>query len=275
LSKVQSSSLLSAEPTASEYYIVDLSGESGQDLRNPRDLELLTKPFVECNVCQHRTAYRTLSDAQTHLFTDHFELNIEERHVVSSHWIASSIQYPYYIRHTDGHAILDRLQYHLEELERLSGEIRSGVCTGGVFDRESYRIPSALVEAFGRILVMVLHAASVAESVCNSCDKHDQSDMPVSFIDEERFEMVSHLGFQAETAMHEARKQLMLMACTDDVADAVSYEALSPDFVLVLVLDEIHNHVAYRNTTGSVLAVYQDYIAELVSVAILSDQLDI
>ncbi|KAK2760286.1 hypothetical protein FQN54_002354 [Arachnomyces sp. PD_36] len=246
------------------YTVSDLSGRDQADLRNDQDMRLLTTDISDCEACFSGKHYSSRSDAWDHLFAKHFTATRDERPTISPNWVMGYEQCLNFQLRLDGQSILDKLIDHGGELERLGLEIQQGVSGNGKFDRETYRIPSSLVDSFRHLLVMVVVAGHLAKRAYQTREEYSGTDIPpyLSFISNRSVARLVQCGSSAEACMNDAKREIVLMTYTGDSSDIVSYEAVSPEFVLALVMGDIRSRDSSNNTVN-LIEVYQNYLLKL------------
>lgn len=246
------------------YTIVDLSDPSEADLRNAKDMRLLTRDITDCTACTEGRYYPSRSEALNHLFANHFTIPTTEGSAISPNWVMDHEKCLSFKRRRDGQTILRTLIDHGTELERLGLEIQHGVSENGKFDRDTYRIPSSLVDSFRHLLMMVVLAGHIAKSVYRQ--EYNSIEIPFyfSFIQDRLLGRLLKCGSSAEACMDDAKREIVLMTYTDDSSDIVSYEAVSPELVLALVMGDIRCRDSLNNRVN-LIEMYQNYLLKLVS----------
>jgi hypothetical protein len=248
------------------FFIVDLVDAEYADLRGETDLNLLTRYINSgCRKCDKSREYSTRSDALNHLFTDHFEASPEQRSVMSSQsqWVMDFGQYMAFICRKDGQRILRELKDYLVGLEKRASQIQHGVSENGQFDRDTYRIPSSLVDAFQHLLMMVVAGAHVTKAAYEHREAYIAPDPLSSFLGSSESSKIANFGIKAEISMDSATRDIVLMTYTDELSDVVTYEAVSPGLVLALVMWDIRCRDSENNPVV-LLEIYRNHVRNLV-----------
>ncbi|KAJ5273796.1 hypothetical protein N7478_008921 [Penicillium angulare] len=256
------------------YFIVDLSDEKFADLRRETDMKQLYEDIDDCPRCGRGRRFSTRAEALEHLSASHFAVPLAGPSVqqqdtsYQSAWVMTYGEYLTFICRTDVQKILQQLQEHLTILEEMALQIQHGVSEKGKFDRDTYRIPSGLVDAFQYLLMTVVTAAHMVKSIHVDREAYADPDPPVSFLPFRDLYKVTQFGAQAEASMEKAENDIVLMTHTGEISDVVTYEVVSPSLVLALVMDEIHCRDS-NNSPVNMLDVYRSYMQTLVCPNIL------
>lgn len=246
------------------YKVIDLSGPREADLRNAGDLELLTRSISSCITCGNGQTYPTKSKALDHLLKCHFDVSAENSSNLSDHWIMNSKYCLNFQCRQDGFKILDAIIDTGTVLEPLASHIQHGVSVNGVFDKDTYRVPASLLDAFRYLLMTVIYAAHIAQKIYENRVAGDAMDFSHSFTYNTLFLRLEQCSSYAEEYMESAKSQIVLMTYTDDFSDMVSYEAVSPELVLGLVMGDARCRDHLGNKVD-LLEIYRDYMVQLVS----------
>ncbi|KAK2735190.1 hypothetical protein FQN57_001330 [Myotisia sp. PD_48] len=229
-----------AEPTSpitrgrevGRYIIADISGSGAADLRNIRDLDFLTLAIFDCPSCNGGQQYRTREKAFDHLLKDHFSASASNISTVSPNWVMDLEEFSNFESREFIRNALKKLAGHCAELERLAFQIQHGVSDNGYFDKNTYRIPYVLVDSFRHLIMMVITAAFDA----GIADNRGRSRLAPQ--NHESHWLNGYFGSSAEESMEGAKSHIMAMTNIDAAHD-ISYEAVSPEYILALVMDDI------------------------------------
>ncbi|KAJ6017221.1 hypothetical protein N7451_000600 [Penicillium sp. IBT 35674x] len=248
------------------FYVVNIRDEQYADLRDKTDLDLLIKDITHCDDCYRSRDYSKQSDAWDHLFKHHFRVSSAERVAISSRsqWVMDREQYLTFICRRDGQKMLDELKDGISSLENLASQIQHGVSENGELDRNTYRIPSSLVDAFQSFLMMVLTGAHAVKSAYQLRRKHADSDPhpPSTFLARYVSYSVANFANEVEIALETAIRDIILMTFTNEKSDIVSYEAMSPSLVIALIMGDVRCRDSHGNSVNLV-ETYEQYIQVL------------
>lgn len=251
------------------FYIVNIRDEKYSDLRDKSDLDLLIKDVKHCDECDRSREYSKKSDAWDHLFKRHFSVSSEERAVISSRsqWVMNREQYLTFVYRRDGQKMLDELKDYISNLEKMASQIQHGVSVNGKLDRDTYRIPSSLVDAFQSFVMMVVTGAHAVKTSYQLRKKYAESDphLPSTFLEPHVSYSVANFANEAEVALETAIRDIILMTFTNEKSDVVSYEAMGPSLVIALIMGDIRSRDSHGNPVNLV-ETFEQYIQVLVSV---------
>ncbi|KAJ5205556.1 Mg2+ transporter protein CorA-like/Zinc transport protein ZntB [Penicillium cf. griseofulvum] len=234
-------------------------------IKNDDNLKELIFSVQSCSKCTASRQYSTRSDAIDHLFTHVSAACPGQRSVNSSQsrWVMNFEEYMTYICRKDDRLIIGKLQDFLTSLERMAAQIQHGVSANGEFDRDTYRIPSSLVDAFQHLLMMVVTSAHLVKV------SHEKREMyigpePAStfLISSDVARGVTDVGAEAEISMENAMRDIVLMTYTDEVSDVVTYEAVGPGLVLALIIGDVRCRDSQSNPVN-LLEIYREYVRKL------------
>ncbi|KAJ5102729.1 Mg2+ transporter protein CorA-like/Zinc transport protein ZntB [Penicillium argentinense] len=123
-------------------------------------------------------------------------------------------------------------------------------------DRDTYRIPSSLVEGFQHLLMMLVTTASLSKSALRNRETYADPDPVSTFLQPYESNRVGAYGScDCRDRSH---------GYTDDRTDVVAYEAVGPGLALALVMGNIQSSDS-RNNTVDLLDIYRESIRCLAS----------
>jgi hypothetical protein len=154
---------------------------------------------------------------------------------------------------------------HCIQLRKLKNEIRHGVCVDGKFDDSLYRLPSGLVKAFQRILILVVYVAHTCSAAYKQYQRSRGDASPLTFIDTYSTHHVEILGYGAEGSFDTAKDDLMLMSGVDDYSRGIAYEAVGPEYVVTLLLNDLFARTNAEDALD-LHRTYREYATRLVRV---------
>lgn len=248
---------------SSSYRILDISGPNDVDLRNDGDLALFDQRIEDCTDCAaDNKIYKTRQEALDHL-SKHCNAG-SDLSLLSAHWIMDVESHNIFLHRKEGLNIIDDINDCFTQLERLALQIKYGVSENGKFDRDTYRIPSCLVDAFERMFMKVILCADMASITCCNLEIQDGKAVPPASLRRSLLRASKYFGCQAEESMHEAKKQIAMMSCTSGQSDIVSYAAVGPEFVLSILMNDLRYKDSASNRVNLV-ELYQNYILKLVN----------
>lgn len=254
------------------FFVADLRRPENADLRDEQDQEMLVQGITECLNCDKiQQQYPTKSDALDHLFVDHFQTSPKERPTLSSQswWVMDLGHYLTFLCRKAGQRILHELHDYLTSLERMAYQIQHGV--SGDFDKDKYRIPPSLVNAFQDIVMMVVTGAHIVKGAYRTREAWFDPYPVSSFLIRSELNRLAYFGRMAEIEMESAIRTITLMTYTDEALEVVTYEAVSPSLVLALIIGDTYPCWGAETRRVDLVEIYRDYILDLVgnSVAIL------
>ncbi|KAJ6013243.1 Mg2+ transporter protein CorA-like/Zinc transport protein ZntB [Penicillium herquei] len=252
------------------YFIVDLDdARFSSDLLNDKDIEAfeLDLKVEDCPKCTKNRQFSTRADAVNHLSTHHCRIPAGKKSEKSpqSRWalVLSYGEYLTFLCRIDGQKTLHQLRDQVESLEDMAVQIQLGVSeSGGGFDRETYRIPSSLVDAFQNFLMMVVTAAHMAKAISQARESYKERDPPPSFLLFSELHSITGFAVKSWDFMEKAGSDIMLMTQTGEIFDVVSHEVVSPSLVLALIIDEIH-FTDSKNNRVNMIEIYRGYMLDL------------
>ncbi|KAJ5727085.1 hypothetical protein N7493_004905 [Penicillium malachiteum] len=252
------------------YYIIDLDdARFSSDLLNDKDIEVfeLDSKVEDCTKCTKSRQFSTRADAIDHLSTHHSGSPARERSEKSPEsWYALVLPYGEYLTflcRIDGQKILHQLRDQVESLENMAVQIQLGVSEGGnSLDRDTYRIPSSLVDAFQNFLMMVATAAHMAKAISQARESYKERDPPPSFLLFSELHSITGFAVKSWDFMEKAGSDIMLMTQTGEAFDVVSHEVVSPSLVLALIIDDIYFTDSEKNRVN-MIEIYRGYMLDL------------
>jgi len=248
------------------FHIANITSEQHADLRDAKDLELFIKDITECRKCIMSQEYSKQSEAWDHLFKVHFKASSEQRKRISSRsqWVMNHEEYLNFNCRKDGQELLNKLKGYISSLEEMASQIQHGVSVNGGLDRDTYRIPSSLVDAFQNFVMMVVTGAHAVKSVYQNREKGKPWGPFSSFLRPSVSDQVTYFGTEAEVAMETAIRDIILMTFTNEESDVVTYEAVSPSLVIAFVMGDIRSRDSQGNPVN-LIHIYEKYTQVLVS----------
>ncbi|CAI7570047.1 unnamed protein product [Penicillium glandicola] len=246
------------------FFIANLVRTDHTDLQDEVGLDELTFSVGDCRKCAASHQYSTRSDALQHLFT-HVSAAFPEQRSVSisqSRWVMDFREYLTYICRGDHRVIISELQDILISLESMAAQIQHGVSDNGEFDRDTYRIPSCLVDSFQDILMMVVTSAHLMKICHKKREAYTGSDPVSTFLVSSEVDGITDAGTEAEMSMESAMRDIMLMTYTDELSDVVTYEAVGPGLVLAFIMGDVRCRDSQSNPVN-LLEIYREYVRNL------------
>jgi hypothetical protein len=252
-----------------DFSIVSIVDKEHADLRDEKDLDLLKCPITRCDDCRRPRKYSKQSEAWDHLFKCHFDISSEEKALIKSRskWVMDDGERYMFSCRKEAQDVLTMLQDFISSLERMASQIQHGVSKNEDLDRDTYRIPSSLVDAFQHFMLMVVTGAHAVKLLCHTQEKYTDRDQPLSSSIPVVSLNVTDSAFEARAAMEAAIRDIILMTFTNEDSDVVSYEAVSPSLVIAQVMGDIRCRDSHGNPV-SLVDTYEKYIQVLVSIQI-------
>ncbi|CAG8902282.1 unnamed protein product [Penicillium egyptiacum] len=246
------------------FFIANLGRAGYADLQDEVYRDELTFRVGDCQKCNISRQYSTRSDALDHLFTHLSAAFPEDRSVSSSlsRWVMNFEEYLTYTCRRDDRMILRELEDFLANLEMMAAQIQHGVSANGEFDRETYRIPSSLVDAFQDLLMMVVTSAHLVKACHKKRETYTGSDPLQTFLMPSDLDGVTDAGTESEMSMESAMRDIVLMTYTDELSDVVTYEAVGPGLVLALIMGDVRCRDSQSNPVN-LLEIYREYVRNL------------
>jgi hypothetical protein len=143
-------------------------------------------------------------------------------------------------------------------------EIRDGVRTVGTAHNQRYRLPKALVEAFRKLVLLLVYTSHVLEMVTEHSeswthpDWRPRDDPDIS----DEIMYLQSLGHAIEETVDKGKLDLTLMIRTQDYTQSIRrHEAVGLQYILAMVLSNLQHGV----NCSDLLDVYKEYIERLVS----------
>jgi hypothetical protein len=222
-------------------------------IRDPSVLGMLSnrqKPAIswkECEACRTSTQYLSLREAMVHILS-HYSgiLGNEDNNPVedtlvlwlrndSQHWGDHRLEL--YIHYLD--IILDPLR----EVNRKGRCIWDGVASDKSSMPSRFMLPKSLVHAFENAVLLLICTAKTF-SVINRCSDPmtrfavDADANTKKFRDSLQTTSKDsfHIGHRAKEFMNRAERDVMLMAYTDIDTETVSYDRVSPEYILATIM---------------------------------------
>ncbi|KAJ5375421.1 hypothetical protein N7517_007427 [Penicillium concentricum] len=246
------------------FFIANIGSTNYADIQEDEGLDELTFSVGDCSKCSASRQYSTRSDAIDHLFT-HVSVAFPEQRSVNdwqSRWVMEFGEYMTYICRKDDRIIIGELQDFLTSLETMAAQIQHGVSAKGEFDRDTYRIPSNLVDAFQDILMMVVTSAHLVNNSHKKREIYTGPDPVSTFLISSEVDGVTDAGTEAEMSMESAMRDIVLMTYTDEISDVVTYEAVGPGLVLALIMGDVRCRDSQSNPVN-LLEIYREYVRTL------------
>ncbi|KAJ5173902.1 uncharacterized protein N7500_001833 [Penicillium coprophilum] len=249
------------------FFVANPGNTNYADNQNNSDLDELALRVGDCSKCAASRQYSTRSDAVDHLFTHVSAAFPKQRSVKSSQarWVMDFGEYMTHVCRNDDRIIIGELHDFLRSLERMAAQIQHGVSANGEFDRETYRIPSSLVDAFQYVLMMVVKSAYLVKSSHKKREIYTGPSPASTFLVSSEVDGVADAGTEAETSMESAMRDIVLMTYTDELADVVTYEAVGPGLVLAVIMGDVRSRDSQSNPVN-LLEIYREYVRTLVSI---------
>jgi hypothetical protein len=242
------------------WFIIDISKTI--DFRIEAPAFRPTEFFVGCEDCRKRTRYRTTSQALEHLRQHHF-LSQPVTTDELKRWIAHTRQLWDYQICADAQRLIDTMLQHCIQLQMLKNEICHGVCVDGKFADSLYSLPSGLVKAFQRILILIIYVAHTCSVAYKQYERSHSDTPPLTFVDLYYTHHIEILGYGAEGSFDTAKDDLLLMSGADDYSRGIAYEAVGPEYVVLLLLNDL---LARTNAEDALNLhkIYREYAMRLV-----------
>jgi hypothetical protein len=227
----------------------------------------LPEEFIQdCMPCREKMRYPTMDRAVEHLRQRHFP----SQPVASDElkrWVAASQRLWDYQICADAQTLIGTMLQHCTQFRILKNEIRDGVCVDGNFDASLYSLPSGLVKAFQRILILIVYVAHTCAIAYKRYESSRNNTSPLTFIDIYYIHHIENLGYKAEESFDTAKDDLMLMSGAGDYSRGIAHEAVGPEYIVMLLL----NNLITRTNAEDALNLhrtYQEYAMRLVRVFI-------
>ncbi|KAJ5972740.1 uncharacterized protein N7479_002658 [Penicillium vulpinum] len=246
------------------FFVANIGITDDAGLQQDVDPDVLTFIVGDCRKCAASHQYSTRSDAIDHLFT-HVSAAFPEQRSVNgwqSRWVMDFEEYMTYICRKDDHIIINELKDFLTSLERMAAQIQHGVSANGEFDRDTYRIPSSLVDAFQDLLMMVVTSAHLVKNSHKKREIYTGAHPVSTFLKSSDVDGITDAGTEAEMSMESAMRDIVLMTYTDELFDVVTYEAVGPGLVLALIMGDIRCRDSQSNPVN-LLEIYREYVRNL------------
>jgi hypothetical protein len=250
----------------SPYFIVDISKISDLHVKGPTIQP--SKPISECQHCNRRKKHRTINDAQAHLRRVHFASpSVPNEELLF--WIADSKQLWDYQLCADAQKLIHVMLDHCAQLRELKKEICRGVCANNKFDHSLYRLPSSLVKAFQRILVLAAYVAHTGHVAHRKYEDFQVNAPPVTFVDTDQTHYIEILGYGAERSFDAAKDELVLMSGAGDYSRGIGYETVGPEYIMLLLLHDLCNcnKIYADRDVINLPNTYQKYATRLVRIS--------
>lgn len=116
---------------------------------------------------------------------------------------------------------------------------RDGVRTVGTDHNQRYRLPKALVEAFRKLILLLVYTSHVLDMVAERSESWTHPDWrprdDAEILDEIVY--LQSLGHDIEETVDQGKLDLTLMIRTQDCTQSISrHEAVGPQYILAMVL---------------------------------------
>lgn len=201
--------------------------------------------FSSCDECSNTHIYRFETEALEHLRQVHFRPENESSDTPSTaelkHWIKRVYRLNIERQAEEQLRVLTRCCQHLFNLQTASREIRDGVSTDDKAHQARYRLPKALVESFQRLVMLLIYAFHVLELISKNCDRSASS--PWEYEDDleytTAYDHMVFIGMGAEVNMERGKLDLLQMIRLEDYTQSVSYEAVGPEYILSMVMQNL------------------------------------
>ena len=249
------------------WFIIDISKTPDFRIEGPTFLP--TEFIADCESCRTRTKYRTTSQALEHLRQHHFVSQPVSTDELKQ-WIANTQHLWDYQICADAQKLIDTMLQHCIQLQMLKDEIRHGVCVDGKFVDSLYSLPSGLVKAFQRILILIVYVAHTCSVAYKQYERSRGDASPSTFIDIYYTHHIEILGYGAEGSFDTAKDDLLLMSGADDYSRGIAYEAVGPEYVVLLLLndllartnaeEELRLHKTYREYAMRLVRVFHSFV---------------
>jgi len=241
------------------YYVVN--AESAPRDSQESELKVPEDELDYCSKCSQRKAYPLLGDALLHLRQKHFtSAEVSEKDL--QEWIRRGDQVDAFQLQCDAKRLADTVLEYCSSLRAMKGEIVAGVCRGGRFDSTIYRLPTGLVKAFERILMMIAYSGYAASAAY--VNYRESPGKFHSFIEYGHIQHIIELGSAAEAAFEEAKTNLMLMSRVSEYSSSIQYDTVGPEFLLILLLADLKDRATRRHKLN-LIGLYQNQLDKLVS----------
>ena len=235
--------------------------------------------LAACPECRTGYSHRSEKDAMNHLWDAHCSEAIPpEMRSVSLEEVKGSV------------ITLDQLWSHQCKLSslkllrdikglcvdivRLQKDIAYGVSKDGILDSSVYSMPSAFEQSFEDLVQLVVYAAFVAKAACvNANVQQEKTTSSIRlFITSEQTTGVLIRGYTVEKSIIRAQNQLILMASTGDYSSRVGSEAVGPEFIASVIVNNLHGRL-HMHTGKDLLTIFRDCLSKLVRTTCIEDTL--
>ncbi|KAF7502972.1 hypothetical protein GJ744_004759 [Endocarpon pusillum] len=218
------------------FYVVDL--EQTVDQRKESSwFPLPTMSFKSCSQCLDGQRYSIVSEARKHLRLVHFD-NLSVTDEFLGLWIVYGDHLWDYQVFSDAHTLLFMLSDHIHACLKLANEIKTGVGGTDGFDRDVYRVPVSLVQAFQSLLMFIAYIGRL----CTMIQEKRQGQVPyrpLTLIDHAQTQNIQNLGFRTEGLFGDGKNDLMLMSHAAEYSRAISYESVGPEYIIGLLIESL------------------------------------
>lgn len=236
--------------------------EIGDDLEK-HHLRPLAKPLDECSKCIGRFSYKNVIDASNHLLHEHFEADRVPSAGEAQLWIKRYHPLCDRRRCEEYFRILKSCCNHLIVIHKGVQEIRNGVRTVGTAHNPRYRLPKILVEAFRKLVLLLVYTSHVLDEVTEHSETWTSPDWRLRDDPEIEDEMLflRSLGHTIEEAVDKGKLDLTLMIRTQDYTQSIRrHEAVGSQYILAMVLSNLQRGL----NCPDLLDIYKEYIERLV-----------
>lgn len=208
-----------------------------------------SKEFLTCDECSGNRVYVKKAEIMDHLRDVHFlpESGSSDKPSATEmgHWIKSVDRLSAERCAAEQLRVLKRCRQHLLNLQTESREIRDGVSTNDKAHQARYRLPKALVEAFQRLVMLLIYTLHVFEVITNKSGRWNiyrwESEDDGEYT--EAYEHMIFLGTGAEVNMEYGKLDLLQMIRLEDYTQSVSCEAVGPEYILSMVMQNLQGGI--------------------------------
>jgi hypothetical protein len=238
------------------------------------DLRIPQYPIAECNTCMAMAWYRSCELAATHLSQEHFRTsagafssNEESSTEILKHWIDEYNPTNDRPQSEARAVIIADLSNYLDSIWQDIQTIQEGVNVENADLPLQYRLPRSLVDGFQEHIMVFVYASLAIELTQNKFGGWRNPGQAPTRADYDsqlvraRDQLLA-ANERAGTAIRRGKFDIMLMTGTQDFTQSVSYQAVGPEFVLAMVLRNLHTGVDCKDIDE----IYDDYTNSLVRI---------
>ena len=241
----------------------------------PEGIYLQLTGLASCHECSTWYSYRRRKDAMDHLWENHCSEAISlEKSTASKKKLKESIvkldQAWSHQCKISSLRLLRDIKSHYVEVVKLQKDVAHGVLKDGTFDSSVYRMPSAVVRSFEYLVQLVVYAAFIADAACARAEAQRGRSVNrlTLFVSSKHAQRMLILGFESENSMMQAQHQLVLMTNTRNNASRVGFEAVGPDFIATMIMNNLHSTLHMSNGQD-LLTIFRDCLSKLVRTRVL------